>query len=56
MLSEIVKPSKSGELIGLSSHQEQEEEEDDKEEEVPYSKTEESTPHFYKPVSFYPFI
>ena len=52
-LSEIVKPSKWGELTGLPSHQEEEE---DKEEEDPYPKKEESTPHLYRPVSLYPFI
>jgi hypothetical protein len=28
----------------------------EEDEEDPYPKTEESTPHLYKPVSFYPFV
>jgi hypothetical protein len=36
--------------------EEVEEEEEKKEEEDPYPKTDEYTPHLYKPVSFRPFI
>jgi hypothetical protein len=34
----------------------EEADEEEEEEEDPYPKTEEPTAHFYKPVSFHPFI